>query len=58
MNNKYYAHSLPNSPKNNWHELKDHLQSTANLARCTIPEMDAKTIDFYINQFDNISSPL
>jgi len=33
MRNKFYAHSLPGRPKEEWQSLEEHLRNVAKLAR-------------------------
>ena len=33
MSKKYYAHSLPGRPKEEWQPLEDHLRKVAEMAR-------------------------
>ncbi len=41
MDRKFYAHSLPGKPKNQWQPLEEHLKNVGELARGFAEEFGA-----------------
>jgi len=41
MKKKYYAHSLPNKPPENWQRLDEHLKNVAEMAKGFAEDFDS-----------------
>ena len=46
MEHEFYAHSLPGKPREDWHQLEDHLKAVAEMARAFANDFGAGEWDY------------